>query len=333
MAPRKRPRKVWARPSVLTSLALLCIGLVLFLQPPEMSLETTKQSTTTKATLDPTLASLVVDCSDILNHNNNTTTEWIDTIYNFQMQIHNNDAVSDEIRQKGCYECDLVPILQHALESHKNALFLDIGANLGLYSFVALAQGHDVIALEPVRASYTKLCGTVVKYNFWQDHLTLVNRAASNQIGNVSFQTWPGNWAGMKMVNGGGKQEGVDYAQTIRLNDWVNTPWHHVDQPLILKMDVEGAECRALLGALEYLRPLQIVYAQIEFNLRDPVRRNECQDIQQVVDFFTEKHMQPYLMNVVPKRPLDANHAWNWKSPKAGGNFDVGWYPMEDASA
>ena len=295
--------------------------------------------TDTQAKVDPKLKEIIVDCEKVvIDKFDDSDRTWVRTATrpSFHMHVHpfHEDAVSKDIGTNGCYECDLLPHTIYALRSRPNSVFIDIGANLGLYTLSAAAAGFDVVAFEPILMSYRKICESIQANPGFSERINVVPHAVSNTTGLVKFKWWTGNYAGVsigttdvnsKRILDGKTLEGVDYGRTLEI-DRLQDNILPTNRPVVLKVDIEGAECEAMSGALKYFEQVEILYAQIELN---PVRSGKrCSNIQDIADFFTRKGLQPYLM-FNGQKELDSSKAKEWKSPKPGGNMDVGWFPEQ----
>lgn len=82
-------------------------------------------------------------------------------------------------------ECDL--IANHLSES---GVFLDIGSNIGVYSFYVAAQRKDarIIAFEPTPRAFAKLSYNLASNNL-TNRVTALNIALSNKKGKMHFNT------------------------------------------------------------------------------------------------------------------------------------------------
>lgn len=66
--------------------------------------------------------------------------------------------ISKEIRHGGIWDREiLTKAFQDILRNDPGLGFIDIGANIGLYSLVSAAMGHNVIAVEPFDANLRRL--------------------------------------------------------------------------------------------------------------------------------------------------------------------------------
>jgi len=143
---------------------------------------------------------------------------------------------------------------QYNFEDFKNAVVVDAGANIGLFSLYAGARGAGkVYAFEPVRETYGML-----KSNISASHLgkvvSAVNAALGAQRGTARIKCNT-RGEGSAMIAGGnsGVNEGVSYEQTrevkiLALDDLIR---RKVD---LIKIDVEGYEKNVLLGAARLIR-------------------------------------------------------------------------------
>lgn len=82
-------------------------------------------------------------------------------------------------------ECELI-----VENLDRNGLFLDIGSNIGVYSFYVAAHRPDarIIAFEPTPGVFAKLSYNV-KVNEISDRFSVLNLALSNRSGEMTFNT------------------------------------------------------------------------------------------------------------------------------------------------
>lgn len=118
---------------------------------------------------------------------------------------------------------------------------IDVGSNVGLFSFLGLVNGYHVIAVDPV-AEHTDMLLRSATMNKKNDQLTMFQNAISNQCMEASLTM------GRSFKNPGGTfiNVGKSGIHVITLNEVLpnNTLPIHV-----LKMDAEGQEPWALMGA------------------------------------------------------------------------------------
>ena len=62
--------------------------------------------------------------------------------------IKPSDFISAEIAATGAWEKDIVNNVIKSMESHPSAMFLDVGANIGMYTVMIAAMKRKVIAVD-----------------------------------------------------------------------------------------------------------------------------------------------------------------------------------------
>lgn len=123
---------------------------------------------------------------------------------------------------------------------HEDTTFLDIGANMGIYSFRASKKitTGKIISFEPDKNHFECLLKTRDKNKI--GNVILHPLAVTNENGTISFHN--------QSMNGGDFR--INYTQTgdvvdtVKLDDFLGTG-HKVD---VVKMDIQGAEYLALQG-------------------------------------------------------------------------------------
>jgi len=121
------------------------------------------------------------------------------------------------------------------------AVVFDIGANVGFYTLLAstLVGNGKVVAFEPVPGNLRHL-RRHLSLNKVQN-VTVVESAVSDEEGTVLFKRGASNTNGSIDANG-------DFQVTaVSIDRLIST--HEVPIPSLIKMDIEGGEFRALIGA------------------------------------------------------------------------------------
>lgn len=144
--------------------------------------------------------------------------------------------------------------------------FVDIGANLGYYTCLALQHGKPVVAFEPQEQNLRCLFRNLAS-NGWQDERVEVFPVAlSERSGALTLYGASGpsasllpNWAGYSP----GYAKVVPVSTLDRLLEG-----RYAGERLLVKMDVEGAEYQVLRGALATLgrrpRPVWLLEVCLE---------------------------------------------------------------------
>jgi FkbM family methyltransferase len=144
-------------------------------------------------------------------------------------------------------------------------VFIDGGANVGLFSLVAAARvGHHgkVVAFEPAAATRARLAVNVGLSRFhWID---IRAEALADRQGNQEFTAFERDGAGLSSFapysDQGGHRERV---VTVKLDSALSPA--DESRLRVLKLDLEGAELAALSGARELLARTEVdVFLEVE---------------------------------------------------------------------
>ena len=136
-----------------------------------------------------------------------------------------------------------------------NSVFYDIGANIGTHSLL-IGCGYpdiDVIAFEPVEENYNKLCKNIELSQ--AGNVNAIQKAVFNESKTVTM-----NKTGQKA--GEGKHHVSESGET-KIETVTATELTELPEPDYIKIDVEGAEYKALLGLTEFLHSLPVLYIEV----------------------------------------------------------------------
>lgn len=134
---------------------------------------------------------------------------------------------------------------------------LDLGANYGLFSSVALAKGCEVYAFEPTPQVKTDYLDMLAQRNL---NLKVVEEAISNTVGTALFET--NSVASCNKIVVADTKTPTVLVKTTTIDDFVSTKnLHCID---FIKADIEGVERLMLEGAKrtiqEFAPKLSICY-------------------------------------------------------------------------
>lgn len=241
-----------------------------------------------------------------------------------QMRIHQQKGdlvVSKAIKKWGCFNCGILRIAMAELSKLDNPLFMDIGSNLGLFALTAAAMGHvQVVAFEPFPENWSKICNTLVLNDHnvvhVKPHLTLFKTAlTSTGPQRISYvKPYARNPSAVKIQQVGSTSDSQNLIEDEEDNDshgWAITldslqETLPVDKPVVIKMDVEGHECAALTGALNYLSKVDLRAIFIEFS---PTTMAKCDNQQSFLGLFRDKGLRAF-------RLADNSESWLGTSEK-----------------
>ena len=252
----------------------------------------------------------------------------------FLMSIHNpaKDGVSRSIYQNGCWECDHLRDMLSALRVHPNSYFLDVGGNIGMWTLAAAAANHQTFTLEPSRENYERICETVNRNQF-HDRIHLMTIAATSVPATFTLNVPRGNKGGTSVVAVEKSTTGTDTDSNGGITTIQGFPIDSLhlplDRPVVMKVDVEGHELEALMGALEFLKSANMVHVAMELRPMTACSSEDQQKWKRVFDVLTSNDgLAPYRVDGnYDLFPLDPNDLSQWrhkKHPKVR-YYDVVW--------
>jgi len=180
-----------------------------------------------------------------------------DLEFQFDNDIRILGDLSDHIESQaflyGMQEGDrgLVRFLRRWWEKHSDATFVDVGANIGLYSLMAgsrLVRGR-VYAFEPVKALFQRFSDNLVRNNL--PNITAYNIALSDRKGKAAVWIPIHNNKGMSSLYRRCEDDVSEVCDVVTLDNWMLIAG--VEKIDLLKIDVEGAEMAVLKGGLRTL--------------------------------------------------------------------------------
>jgi FkbM family methyltransferase len=155
-----------------------------------------------------------------------------------------------------------LPQLLIAWLTHDEGLFLDIGANTGLYSLIAAAVARtvSVVAFEPMADITAKLQRNVQLNEGFSARVTVMTQALSRGAGTMKFyetrndKGYLSTSSSFELAHAksiGDPFSSSDVAVTT-LDAWAAE--HGIDRATMIKIDVEGHEQGVLEGGMEFVR-------------------------------------------------------------------------------
>ncbi len=142
------------------------------------------------------------------------------------------------------HEANLLVMWKRQAEKHKGT-FLDCGGYSGIFGLVAAATNpaSKVFIFEPDTTNFEHIKRNIALNNL--DNVFPIQAAVSDNSGTVSFKKHEGGEAGSIVGEGGDLQ-----MPCVTIDEWVE---QNQKKPFLIKLDVEGAEYRVLLGARKLL--------------------------------------------------------------------------------
>jgi len=178
---------------------------------------------------------------------------------NFKM-MHHGYQVENDVFWSGLYgNWEKVSLKIWTLLCKQSPVILDVGANTGIYSFVAktISNNSIVYAFEPVERVYLKLVQNIELNNF---DITSVNEALSNQTGKAVIYDTNSEHTYSVAVNKNLNHSSIESIKTEikikRLDDFIKE--NNIQGIDLMKIDVESHEAEVLEGMgvfLERFKP------------------------------------------------------------------------------
>ncbi|KAK3082768.1 hypothetical protein FSP39_004825 [Pinctada imbricata] len=249
-------------------------------------------------------------------------------IRNIPIFIHNprRDYISSQINSNHDHEPHIFNIISSFLAKDRDMNLIDIGANIGVISLKAAMFGRKVISVEAAVSNVQHICASA-NINRVTKRITVIHNAISDNHTSVTFVMGKdGEFGGSFMDDGNfrdykTRKSGVKFdtqnlvtIKTIILDDLLLLPNINDFKSVFIKMDIEGSEHKALLGAKKLFRMINVRGVLMEW--RWHVERPESKSI--ILEFMEENGFEPYALAKLAKKKLDG---------KTMRDSDVLWLP------
>ena len=147
--------------------------------------------------------------------------------------------------QEGKHECNTLVAWKRQSESGPQVV-LDIGGYVGTYGLISAIANpkSEVFIFEPDLTNFKQIQANIALNEL--KNATVLQMAVSDVVGSVSFKNYPGGEGGNITVDGGDSS-----VECTTIEKWMEKTGK---TPTLIKLDVEGAEYRALSGGLSLLK-------------------------------------------------------------------------------
>lgn len=165
-------------------------------------------------------------------------------------------------------------VYNYFFEGRKDLTMLDLGANLGLFSFYAQQYAKKIYAFEPSEVTFKLLEANIKDLPI--NNITPYKMAVANEDGETTFYTNSNTTMNSmeKFVDDHNQSEKV---KTIRLDTFLNQ--EKIDHINFAKIDVEGSEGKLICGdGFANIAPKidALVYEFHSWSGYNPVQINNC---------------------------------------------------------
>ncbi|KEZ78802.1 FkbM family methyltransferase [Salinisphaera hydrothermalis C41B8] len=155
----------------------------------------------------------------------------------------------------GLMEFEDMAFVLHFLRA--DDVFLDVGANVGVYSILAASRGADVLAMEPVPSTFEWLLDNVY-FNRFNDRIVARNIGVGRESGQVRFTSDVGGATNHVLTEADAIGNAVE-VPVLPLDDLAT-------EAAMLKIDVEGFEAEVIQGSKDLLATDALKAVLIELN-------------------------------------------------------------------
>ena len=217
--------------------------------------------------------------------------------------------VSRSIARQGVWEARLIRILMFFLEKNKESIFLDVGANIGVYSLSAAKLGRKVIAIDPLPTNIKRLCTSFAIGNFSKQS-TIVTNPLSNEYVNVKLGNRRNNIGSTSVKNSKAVESlnetlSGELYPTAKLDDILSLPGFNAKY-VVIKIDVEKHESLLLKGSNSFFDKTNVICVLMEWMFY-----RESPDGVEIIEFFTTRRYKPFAPGNY-SNPLIDNQRSKW---------------------
>ena len=151
----------------------------------------------------------------------------------------------------GLYDYHNMNLIQHILRKDPNLWFIDVGANIGVYTLLAAETGVNVLAIEPHPITYESLVENIEINEYYK--VITENCAATDRFSKLRFTDYQENAINRVQENGTIPVNGVPIDYLIA---------KHKIEKFILKIDTEGYDYKVLIGTKSNLDNCQLIIVE-----------------------------------------------------------------------
>lgn len=173
---------------------------------------------------------------------------WAKVLNKFSMMVDPHDtSVAPHLINDGFWESWITTWLMNRIDA--NTCFLDVGAHMGYYSFLASSMGATVFAFEPNPAHFKLMNSTIARTHTKTVFVQPFALSNYNGVANLHVPTQLTGSASLSSIDG---YETEKIPVTVTRLDELSLPVDRFEQTIV-KIDAEGEEERILEGAREFL--------------------------------------------------------------------------------
>lgn len=247
-----------------------------------------------------------------------------DSKFRFQLKDH----YWNRLVWKGCnYEDEIAFVLDKIQDI--NFLFIDCGANFGFWSIQTASDlfgNKKTVAIEALKSTYQNL---IINKDINKSIFTSINRAISEKSGEKVKIYCRGRHAGSSLVSewlgNPRKISEEEIVETLSIDDIIHQFQDFSQQPVVIKLDVEGVEIAALCGAKKALnREALIIYEDYGEDKKCKVSQFVLEELKLKVFYLDERKRMVVVSNVkeINRIKTQPNKGYNFFAVNKNSVFD-----------
>lgn len=199
--------------------------------------------------------------------------------------------VSGRIIREGKWEEDHIQKIYRILKSDPSIIFLDIGANVGVFALTMAKLGNQVVAIDALGDNVGRICASM-RTNNLHNRMSIIYNAVSYTRQKVSLGKFHLNVGGTFIKQMGvSANSDVIVIDTILLDDLLDL-YKFKGRRVVIKMDVETFEANVLKGAFEFFNNVRVEFVLMEFMAH---KGKESGDF--IVQFLKDFGLEPDVSN------------------------------------
>ncbi|NCB38064.1 MAG: FkbM family methyltransferase [Erysipelotrichia bacterium] len=196
--------------------------------------------------------------------------------------------------ETGVFEKEETKVFSRLFDSAD--FFVDIGANIGYFSCLACQKNLHVIAFEPMHSNLKYLYENL-RQNNWQNQAEIFPVGLSDKPALVDIF---GEGTGASLIEGWAGVSSL-MRETIPVNTLDSLIGSRLNgKKTVVKMDIEGAEYRALCGAKTMLEQFPKPIWLVEITLDDHRQGKKNDNFQATFELFWEYGYEAYSIGSNP---------------------------------
>lgn len=238
----------------------------------------------------------------------------------FIYEPKNDIYVSGKLKTAGTFEAEKSNGIAYLLKVDPELNFIDIGANIGVHTLAIAKMGRKVIAVEALDQNVHHLCASI-QAGMLQENVTIIHNAITDVHGTVTLGVDKNNMGGtyvdvdsqhIKKLKGLRAQGKYGQVDTITMDDILQLPVIKEFTKVIVKMDIEGFEHKAIAKSEKFFKLLDVQGFVMEWEFHRNMETGKY-----ILQSMKDLNFEPYHAEH-PQQRLSVGSSSSWP-------YDVLW--------